>query len=64
MNKDKTNLHLKYVRVTGIFRLGFKELLGNPSNGIPEVKSVVVWSDPASPLRQKLCGTPGVNCAP
>jgi hypothetical protein len=64
MGKDKAKLNMKYVKVTGAFRLGFKEQLGNPSNGIPEVQSVELWSDPAHPVSQRIRQIPGVSPNP
>lgn len=53
MGKDRAKLNMKYVKVVGTFRAGFKEQLGIPSNGIPDVKGVTMWSDPSNP-RQAL----------
>jgi hypothetical protein len=61
MGVDKVKINLRYVKVIGIFRLGFKEQLGNPANGIPEVFKVEPWSDPANPLKHRIETIPGVS---
>ncbi len=59
MKKDEEKLNKKYVTVRGKFHAGFKEQLGNPLGGIPEVEKVEFWSDPANPLSQRLRQMPG-----
>jgi hypothetical protein len=44
----------RYVQVTGTFRDGFKQGLGTPDIGIPEVKTCRAWSDPDDPLKHKV----------
>jgi len=61
MGKEKAKLHMKYVRVVGTFRLDFKEQLGTPSSGIPDVRKVEIWSDPANPMSRKIGQIPGVS---
>jgi hypothetical protein len=64
MGKDRLTLNGKYVAVVGIFRVGFKEQLGTPGNGIPEVSHVEFWSDPNHPLDQRIRQIPGVSSNP
>jgi hypothetical protein len=61
MGREKELLNRKYVKVVGTFRQDFKEHLGNPSGGIPEVRTVELWSDPAHPMSQKVREIPGVS---
>ena len=61
IGKHRATLNRKYVSVVGVFKIGFTEHLGSPPNGIPDVKSVVVWSDPDHPLLEKLNGMTGVS---
>lgn len=64
IGKDREKLNMKYVRVIGSFRENFKEQLGNPRGGIPDVQNVTVWSYPANPISRKLGTIPGVNSGP
>jgi hypothetical protein len=64
VGRDREQLNMKYVKVVGTFRIGFKEQMGDPSNGIPDVQSVKVWSDPIYPLKRKIREMPGVNSKP
>ena len=50
-------LNQKYVQITGIFRSNsVKGQLGTPDSGIPNVFDCRFWSDPSSPIVQKLQG--------
>jgi hypothetical protein len=64
MGKDKLKLNRKYVEVLGVFRVGFKEQLSIPSNGISDAKRVQAWSDPDNPLDQRIRQMPGVSAGP
>lgn len=51
---DAQKLDQRYVEITGVFKKGFREQLGNPPSGIPHVISCRFWSDPNRPLVQRL----------
>jgi hypothetical protein len=62
LGKDRNLLNRKYVKVVGIFKVGYHEQLGYPPNGISDVRSAKVWSNPDSPIGRK--NIPGVNSGP
>lgn len=64
MGKDHAKLNKTYVTVTGTFRADFKEQLGNPIGGIPNVQSVTLWSNPEHPISQRIKEIPGVSSTP
>jgi hypothetical protein len=47
-------LDQKYIQITGIFKSDFKEQLGTPDSGILTVFTCRFWSNPSSPVVQKL----------
>jgi hypothetical protein len=64
MGKDRMHLNRKYVVVTGICQIGFREQLGTPSNGIRNVHGVGFWSDPNNPINVRIGQMPGVSSGP
>jgi hypothetical protein len=63
MGKNRLNLNMKYVKVVGKFKVGYKHS-NLPENGIFDVQSTEVWSDPSNPIGLRIKNIPGVNATP
>jgi hypothetical protein len=56
MVKQQNELHLKYVRIVGVFHLGNTGRNSPSVGGIGEISDCRVWSDPDHPFSEKLKG--------
>ena len=62
MERNRSSLNHKYVKLVGKFKVGYSQQLGDPPNGFSEVQSISLWSDPSSPVGLKKI--PGVKSNP
>jgi|SRR5690348_9531462 len=54
MAKNRTELHLKYVKIVGTFRAGHEKRNLFSAGGITEIKACQFWSDPVHPFRERI----------
>jgi hypothetical protein len=54
MHRDAEKLHLKYVKLSGIFHAGDRKKIPFYSGIITDVRSCDLWSDPQYPMNQKI----------
>jgi len=54
MGKNKTMLHLKYVRIDGIFHAGAQRQFRFAVGGMTDIRSCTPWSDPSHPGRERI----------
>jgi hypothetical protein len=54
MGKNRGKLELKYVKIVGTFRAGHEKRNLFSPGGITDIKDCQFWSDPASPLENKI----------
>jgi len=54
MGRNKAMLHLKYVRIDGIFHAGAQRRFRFAVGGMTDIRSCTPWSDPSHPGRERI----------